>query len=84
MMTESCQAINRTKKQHKKLVHYIQSLFYYYYCLCYSLKILFESRGCHSLSLYGKEQLGHSAINNYFCVPQKKKSYRFQDMRVGN
>jgi len=27
----------------------------------------------HFLSLYGKEQLWHSAIHNLFCIPQKKE-----------
>ncbi len=37
---------------------------------CYSLKILYH----HSLLLYGKSHLGHSAkIMKYFFLPQKKK-----------
>ncbi len=39
----------------------------------FSLKFLLDSCGHHSLSLYIKEQLWHSAINNAFCVP-----YRFE------
>ncbi len=38
----------------------------------YSLKILSESRVRHSLSLYGKGQLGHSAIITTFVFYRKK------------
>lgn len=42
-----------------------------------ALKILPDSCGHHSLSLYEKEKVGLSAINNLFCVSHEKESHGF-------
>lgn len=39
---------------------------------CYSLNILCDISGHHSLPLYGKEHLIHYPKSGFFCSPQKK------------